>query len=73
MPSSPPPEAASGSDSLTFGCTRTPSPPSQGISGPILTFLAGAIFDKVDYNKNGVIEDVEVEVAILQLYHQINR
>lgn len=26
----------------------------------------------MDYNKNGVIEDVEVEVAILQLYHQIN-
>ncbi len=27
----------------------------------------------MDYNKNGVIEDVEVEVAVLKLYHQVNR
>ncbi len=35
---------------------------TQGISSPVLGFLASAIFDRVDYNKNGVIEDVEVEV-----------
>ena len=48
-----------------------PSSHRQGVSSPILGFLATAIFDKVDYNKNGVIEDVEVEVAVLKLYHQV--
>jgi Ca2+-binding EF-hand superfamily protein len=31
------------------------------------------IFDRVDYNKNGVIEDAEVELAVMKVYHQVNR
>lgn len=32
--------------------------------------MSRGVFSLVDVNKNGDIEDVEVEVAILQLYNQ---
>jgi hypothetical protein len=31
------------------------------------------VFDKVDYNRNGLIEPLEVEVAILNLYNIVNK
>lgn len=31
------------------------------------------VFDKVDYNKNGLIEPLEVEVAVLSLYNIVNK
>jgi hypothetical protein len=31
------------------------------------------VFEKVDYNKNGLIEPLEVEVAILSLYNIVNK
>jgi hypothetical protein len=35
--------------------------------------LALQVFKKVDYNKNGQIEPLEVEVAILSLYNIVNK
>jgi hypothetical protein len=31
------------------------------------------VFSKVDYNKNGMIEPLEVEVAILSMYNIVNK
>lgn len=31
------------------------------------------MFDKVDYNNNGMIEPLEVEVAILSMYNIVNK
>jgi hypothetical protein len=31
------------------------------------------VFAKVDYNKNGMIEPLEVEVAILSMYNIVNK
>lgn len=35
--------------------------------------IARAVFKKVDRNKNGTIEEIEVEVAVLYLYNVINK
>ena len=35
--------------------------------------LPSQVFDIVDANHNGTIEDIEVEVAILQLYNRVNK
>lgn len=45
----------------------------MGLFSWLFRWMCKRVFDRVDYNKNGRIEALEVEVAILQLYNQINK
>ena len=35
--------------------------------------LSNQVFNQVDYNKNGKLESLEVEIAILKIYNIINK
>lgn len=39
----------------------------------VFDFMCNKVFDAVDANGNGVIEQTEVEVAIMSLYNQVNK
>ena len=39
----------------------------------VFDFMCKKVFDSVDANRNGVIEQSEVEVAILSLYNQVRK
>lgn len=45
----------------------------MGLFDFLFSKMCGLVFKKVDYNKNGQIEPLEVEVAILSLYNIVNK
>lgn len=45
----------------------------MGLFDYLYSWMCRRVFDKVDYNKNGLIEPLEVEVAVLNLYNIVNK
>ncbi|KAI8466863.1 MAG: hypothetical protein J3K34DRAFT_432258 [Monoraphidium minutum] len=45
----------------------------MGVFNYLWSWMCKRVFNKVDYNNNGVIEPLEVEVAILTLYNIVNK
>uniref|UniRef100_A0A383V315 EF-hand domain-containing protein n=1 Tax=Tetradesmus obliquus TaxID=3088 RepID=A0A383V315_TETOB len=45
----------------------------MGLFDYLFSWMCKRVFKKVDYNNNGLIEPLEVEVAILALYNIINK
>eukprot|EP00877_Chromochloris_zofingiensis_P011848 jgi/Chrzof1/6917/Cz02g03100.t1 len=45
----------------------------MGLFDFLYAWMCRRVFNKVDYNKNGQIEPLEVEVAVLQLYNIVNK
>eukprot|EP00878_Enallax_costatus_P006262 GHUV01006565.1.p1 GENE.GHUV01006565.1~~GHUV01006565.1.p1 ORF type:complete len:155 (+),score=51.12 GHUV01006565.1:143-607(+) len=45
----------------------------MGLFDYLFSWMCRRVFAKVDYNKNGLIEPLEVEVAVLNLYNIVNK
>eukprot|EP00882_Tetradesmus_deserticola_P007803 GHRQ01008214.1.p2 GENE.GHRQ01008214.1~~GHRQ01008214.1.p2 ORF type:complete len:114 (+),score=52.76 GHRQ01008214.1:275-616(+) len=45
----------------------------MGLFDYLFSWMCKRVFRKVDYNSNGLIEPLEVEVAILTLYNIVNK